>query len=484
MDLPDVAPGAIIYLPVNTKGALLYLGDCHAVQGDGELCGVALEIPATVEIQIDLIKGQTIAWPRLENESFIMTIGSGAPDGGRRPHRLSRADPLDGARLGFGEDEAYLLLTMCGKVRLGNMVDPKYTLGASIAEELPRLNDREKDMDLGLGGKRAIITGGSKGIGRRCRRHLRRRGRQRRVCARNAAEVEATVEALRAKGVKAHSAARSTSPTRRRWKAGSPIRPRRWAGSTSSSPMSARSHRPTPRRPGATQFEIDLHAHGAHRSTAAMPWLEKSEAPAIVVVSSVSGREVDFTSPAYGATKAALIHYAQGLAYKLAPKMIRVNSVSPGNTYFDGGIWQWIENEQPGAVRAGPGAEPDRAHGDARGGRARRGVPGEPGLELHHRHQPRHRRRLTRGVQLLETRHPLDAAEGARDAECPLMRQSPCGLFIRRKTAVGRSRRSGAAACSPIDGSTRSRDVQFGRLTSQRRFDGEPFGQPCFKNHQ
>jgi 3-oxoacyl-[acyl-carrier protein] reductase len=80
---------------------------------------------------------------------------------------------------------------------------------------------------------------------------------------------------------------------------------------------------------------------------AAMPWLEKSEAPAIVVVSSVSGREVDFTSPAYGATKAALIHYAQGLAYKLAPKMIRVNSVSPGNTYFDGGIWQWIETNNP-----------------------------------------------------------------------------------------------------------------------------------------
>ena len=45
MDLPDVAPGAVIYLPVNTKGALLYLGDCHAVQGDGELCGVALEHP-------------------------------------------------------------------------------------------------------------------------------------------------------------------------------------------------------------------------------------------------------------------------------------------------------------------------------------------------------------------------------------------------------------------------------------------------------
>jgi 3-oxoacyl-[acyl-carrier protein] reductase len=56
---------------------------------------------------------------------------------------------------------------------------------------------------------------------------------------------------------------------------------------------------------------------------------------------------VDFTGPAYGAFKAALVHYAQGLAYKLAPKMIRVNSVSPGNTYFDGGIWQHIEKNIP-----------------------------------------------------------------------------------------------------------------------------------------
>jgi acetamidase/formamidase len=43
MDLPDVGVGAVVYLPVNTKGALLYLGDCHAAQGDGELCGVAIE---------------------------------------------------------------------------------------------------------------------------------------------------------------------------------------------------------------------------------------------------------------------------------------------------------------------------------------------------------------------------------------------------------------------------------------------------------
>ena len=80
---------------------------------------------------------------------------------------------------------------------------------------------------------------------------------------------------------------------------------------------------------------------------AALPHLEKSKHPAIVLVSSVSGQEVSFSGPAYGAFKAALIHYGQRLALQLAPKMIRVNSVSPGNTYFEGGVWQNIEKNMP-----------------------------------------------------------------------------------------------------------------------------------------
>lgn len=132
MDLPDVAPGAVVYLPVNTTGGYLYLGDCHGTQGDGELCGVAVEIPAVVTLQVDLIKGWTLAWPRLETEKFIMTIGSARPmeDAARIAYReLIR---WMAAEYGFEELEAYLLLTQAGRVRLGNMVDPKYTLGASI----------------------------------------------------------------------------------------------------------------------------------------------------------------------------------------------------------------------------------------------------------------------------------------------------------------------------------------------------------------
>lgn len=132
MDLPDVAPGAVVYLPVNAPGGLLYLGDCHANQGDGELCGVAIEHPTVTTVQIDLIKNWAFKWVRLENEKVIMTIGSGRPmeDAARIAYReLVRWMAAD---YGFTELDAYMLLTQVGRVRLGNMVDPKYTLGASI----------------------------------------------------------------------------------------------------------------------------------------------------------------------------------------------------------------------------------------------------------------------------------------------------------------------------------------------------------------
>jgi amidase len=132
MDLPDVCPGAIVYFPVHHAEGLLYLGDCHATQGDGELCGVAVEMPSTTTIRVDLIKGWRIGWPRLENERFIMAIGSGRPmeDAVRIAYReLIRWMTEE---YGWEREEAYLFLTQAGRVRLGNMVDPKYTMGASI----------------------------------------------------------------------------------------------------------------------------------------------------------------------------------------------------------------------------------------------------------------------------------------------------------------------------------------------------------------
>jgi NAD(P)-dependent dehydrogenase (short-subunit alcohol dehydrogenase family) len=93
-------------------------------------------------------------------------------------------------------------------------------------------------------------------------------------------------------------------------------------------------------------FRTDM-MHTVNSVAAALPYLEKSKSASIVIVSSVSGFEVDFAAGSYGAFKAALIHYAKGLSSQLIGKGIRVNAVSPGNTYFEGGIWQNIERGMP-----------------------------------------------------------------------------------------------------------------------------------------
>ncbi|WP_312099842.1 SDR family NAD(P)-dependent oxidoreductase, partial [Corynebacterium dentalis] len=67
----------------------------------------------------------------------------------------------------------------------------------------------------------------------------------------------------------------------------------------------------------------------------------------LIAISSVSGREVDFASGPYGTVKTALIGYMSGLAFQLAGRGIRANTVSPGNTYHDGGVWQSLESGNP-----------------------------------------------------------------------------------------------------------------------------------------
>src|SRR5919106_4989683 len=79
MDVPDVKPGNTVYLPVWNEGALFYTGDCHARQGQGELCGVALEITSKVTVSFEVIKGGGIEWPRIESDEKLMTVGSARP---------------------------------------------------------------------------------------------------------------------------------------------------------------------------------------------------------------------------------------------------------------------------------------------------------------------------------------------------------------------------------------------------------------------
>ena len=93
-------------------------------------------------------------------------------------------------------------------------------------------------------------------------------------------------------------------------------------------------------------FTIDL-MHTVRLVRAALPHLERSDAASIIAISSVSGRESDFASGPYGTAKTAIVGYVHGLALQLADRHIRANTVSPGNTYFQGGVWESIETGDP-----------------------------------------------------------------------------------------------------------------------------------------
>ncbi|WP_273523413.1 SDR family NAD(P)-dependent oxidoreductase [Rhodosalinus sediminis] len=200
-------------------------------------------------------------------------------------------------------------------------------------------------MDLGLKGRRALVTGGSKGIGRRCADLLVAEGAHVSICARTAADVEETLATLRQGGPTVHGAAVDVSDkaSLEGWVADA---------ATALGGIDMVIGNVSALAVGDDEaaweagFATDM-MHCVRMVNAAMPHLEASDAASITLVSSVSGREIDFTGPAYGAFKAAIVHYASGLAYKLAPKGIRANTVSPGNTYFEKGIWEQIETGNP-----------------------------------------------------------------------------------------------------------------------------------------
>jgi amidase len=139
MDTPDICPGNKLFLPVMTKGALLGLGDVHAVQGDGEICGTAVEIPATVTIKIDLIKNKQIDWPRIESPDEIMTVCSAKPlEDAVRLAFLELIKWLE-EDYGFEPYDAYMFLSLVAKIRVSQIVDPLFTVVAKLPKIcLPR----------------------------------------------------------------------------------------------------------------------------------------------------------------------------------------------------------------------------------------------------------------------------------------------------------------------------------------------------------
>jgi acetamidase/formamidase len=130
MDVPDVTVGNTIHLPVHHPGALFYTGDAHAAQGQGELCGVALEIAARGVFTFDLIKGRSIEWPRIESPTEIMVVGSARPMEDAARIAYTELVKWLAADLGFDPLDAYQLLSQAGGLYVGNMVDTNYSLVA------------------------------------------------------------------------------------------------------------------------------------------------------------------------------------------------------------------------------------------------------------------------------------------------------------------------------------------------------------------
>lgn len=135
MDCPQVAPGTTVYLPVYEPGALLCLGDCHAAQGDGELCGVALEVSCRARVRLDVRKGWSLRWPRAEDDEHIMAIGSARPlrAAWAAAHVELLAWLVDD--YGFDRFEAYQVLSQVGTARVGSVVDTNYSVVARFPKQ-------------------------------------------------------------------------------------------------------------------------------------------------------------------------------------------------------------------------------------------------------------------------------------------------------------------------------------------------------------
>ena len=214
-------------------------------------------------------------------------------------------------------------------------------------------------MDLQLKGKRAAVLGGTRGIGRAIAETLAAEGADVAVCARNSEQVEEAVASLSKKGVRATGAAVDIAKAE-------PLKA--WIGDvaktfggldilvSNASALTMGAHAE------AWESLLKIDILGAMNSfEAARPHLEQAAAErgdaAFIMISSVSAAETQ-QGNAYGAIKAALIHYAKGLSREYAKRKVRVNVVSPGTVYFKGGVWHMIEQNMPDRYNASLKANP------------------------------------------------------------------------------------------------------------------------------
>ena len=204
-------------------------------------------------------------------------------------------------------------------------------------------------MDLQLKGKTAVVTGGTRGIGRAIADCFADEGANVAICARNAEQVADAVKSLEAKGVKAFGQVVDIAdgPALQAFitKAGETLGGIDVLVSNASALVQGNGE-----DAWKAMFEIDM--LGAVRTfEAAKPYLEKAAAAngdaAFIITSSVSAAQAD-TPSSYGAMKAALIHFAKGVARQNAANHVRCNVVSPGTVFFEGGVWGNVKANMPG----------------------------------------------------------------------------------------------------------------------------------------
>jgi amidase len=138
MDCSDVRPGNTLILPVNRPGALLGLGDVHAVQGDGEVSGTALEINSVTHLRLNLIKGAKITWPRIESPTHIMTIASTKPQEDATRIAYQELIKWMTTTYGWTSDDAHIYLSLTSEARIAQIVDPLYTVVARLPKKYLR----------------------------------------------------------------------------------------------------------------------------------------------------------------------------------------------------------------------------------------------------------------------------------------------------------------------------------------------------------
>jgi acetamidase/formamidase len=136
MDYKGFVAGVTVYFPVFVPGALLFMGDGHAVQGDGEIVGTGIEISFDVQFTVKLLKGKKINWPRAENEEYILTVGNARPLDQALQHATTEMIRWLQGDFGLDSRATHILLGQCVEYEVGNVFDPAYTMVCKLKKKL------------------------------------------------------------------------------------------------------------------------------------------------------------------------------------------------------------------------------------------------------------------------------------------------------------------------------------------------------------